>query len=103
MMDGVAQTPSMSCRSGKRRYGDRIAALLALANTTRSDSQRRNEVRAYRCPECQGWHLSSKAAYERPRLARWEPGRKRKYSPPQIRQESSQTEDRSPQAEDRES
>lgn len=89
----MTSRPVGVCPTGKRRYRDRIAALLALADTTRSDSERRNEVRAYHCPDCQGWHLSSKAAYERPQLARYEPGRKRKYSPPQIRREPPKADD----------
>jgi hypothetical protein len=44
----------------KIRYRDRIAALLALASTGRADQRReKNEVRAYRCPDCRGWHLTS--------------------------------------------
>lgn len=40
----------------KIRYRDRIAALIALASTRRAD---RDESRAYRCPICHGWHLTS--------------------------------------------
>ena len=45
------------CR--KRRYRDRIAALLALAGTGRRKRTRKQETRAYRCPACKGWHLTS--------------------------------------------
>lgn len=48
----------MKCR--KVRYRDRIGALLALAAAERSESIRRREVRAYPCPKCKGWHLTSK-------------------------------------------
>jgi uncharacterized protein with PIN domain len=44
----------------KVRYRDRIAALLALTRT--SDERRpKAERRAYRCPYCRGWHLTSQA------------------------------------------
>ena len=45
------------CRTGKQRYRDRIAALLAL--TELPDTPKRREQRAYRCPHCRGWHLTS--------------------------------------------
>lgn len=48
----------MSC--GKVRYRDRIAAQIALANTRQHRSAKRNEARAYRCPRCRGWHLTSR-------------------------------------------
>jgi len=53
--------PMTMCRD-KIRYRDRIAALMALASTRRSDSSRRakTESRAYRCNHCNGWHLTSK-------------------------------------------
>lgn len=48
----------MTCR--KIRYRDRIAALLALTSTGRAEERReKNEKRAYRCPNCHGWHLTS--------------------------------------------
>jgi hypothetical protein len=49
-------------RCSKRRYRDRIAALLALASVQRKDGSRRpkTEQRAYRCPDCHGWHLTSR-------------------------------------------
>ena len=51
----------MSC--SKRRYRDDIAAKLALAKIARKDSgaREKNERRAYRCPKCRGWHLTSRA------------------------------------------
>lgn len=49
----------MTCQ--KVRYRDRVAALLALASTGRADQRRdKNEKRAYRCPRCNGWHLTSR-------------------------------------------
>lgn len=49
----------MKCK--KRAYKDRIAALLALANTQNVDSPTRakTEKRAYRCSYCKKWHLTS--------------------------------------------
>jgi len=56
----MTRAPS-SCRSGKVRYRDRIAALLALSKVCRRDSPKRpkSERRAYPCPHCKGWHLTS--------------------------------------------
>lgn len=49
------------CPSGKVRYRDRLGALLALSKIGRKDSPRRpkSEGRAYQCPRCKGWHLTS--------------------------------------------
>ncbi len=49
------------CSSGKVRYRDRVSALLARANIGRTDSSHRpkSERRAYWCPQCRGWHLTS--------------------------------------------
>lgn len=49
----------MTCK--KVSYRDRIAALLALARIRHDDNPRRGkqESRAYRCPECHRWHLTS--------------------------------------------
>lgn len=49
-------------RCSKRRYRDRIAALMALASIRRKDGSRRRktEQRAYRCLNCNGWHLTSR-------------------------------------------
>ena len=46
----------------KRRYRDRIGALYALATIGHADktSRTKTEHRAYRCPKCHGWHLTSK-------------------------------------------
>lgn len=53
----------MTCPSGKVRYRDRIGALLALASAQHKDGSKRakTEKRAYRCTNCRGWHLTSKA------------------------------------------
>jgi len=48
----------MGCR--KIRYRDEIAAKLALLKTARKDQRRqKTEKRAYHCPKCRGWHLTS--------------------------------------------
>jgi hypothetical protein len=51
-----------ACPSGKVRYRDRVAALLAMASAHRSDGSRRAKIekRAYPCPDCHGWHLTSR-------------------------------------------
>lgn len=46
--------------SGKVRYRDEVAAGLALATLQRQDKDGHTEQRAYRCPACRGWHLTSK-------------------------------------------
>lgn len=45
----------------KIRYRDRISALLALSKARAQDKSWRPklEARAYRCPDCAGWHLTS--------------------------------------------
>jgi len=49
----------MTCT--KIRYRDQIAAKLALASAQHQDGSRREKVerRAYHCPRCHGWHLTS--------------------------------------------
>lgn len=58
------------CRTGKRRYRDRIGALIAMASARHKDGSNRGslEQRAYRCPFCTGWHLTSQS--DRRRQAR---------------------------------
>lgn len=49
----------MGCR--KKAYRDRIGALMALATIQRKGNANRTktERRAYRCPKCGRWHLTS--------------------------------------------
>lgn len=49
------------CR--KHRYRSRVDALIALARVRAKDDVKRakQEQRAYRCPRCHGWHLTSRA------------------------------------------
>lgn len=74
------------CPTGKYRFHDRIDALLALADSLRKSKGNRNEVRAYSCSRCDGWHLTSKALYTRPELQQWQPTRER-YQRPRLEQE----------------
>lgn len=56
-----------SCpRTGKTRFRDRIAALLALSGMDNLNPKRR-EQRAYRCEFCRGWHLTSQKKRTTPR------------------------------------
>lgn len=52
----------MRCPSGKIRYRHLVAAQLALATVQREDDTARpkTETRAYRCPLCRGFHLTSR-------------------------------------------
>jgi hypothetical protein len=60
---------STPAKCTKRRYRDRIAALMALANVQRRQQEhpssavagKRQETRAYRCPNRKGWHLTGEA------------------------------------------
>lgn len=58
----VHPVPQRSC--GKRRYGDRIAADLSLALIrSRGRVRGKDPVRSYRCPICEGWHLTSRRTW----------------------------------------
>lgn len=48
----------MTCE--KRRYRDKVAALFALSQVRDDAARPKVEHRAYRCPECRGWHLTSR-------------------------------------------
>lgn len=46
--------------TGKRRYRDEIAAMLALGRIgDRGQDRGDRPVTQYRCPYCRGWHLTS--------------------------------------------
>lgn len=49
-------------KCSKQRFRDEIAAKLALAEIQRKGkgSREKTEQRAYRCPDCRGWHLTSR-------------------------------------------
>lgn len=48
-----------TCKSGKVRYRDSIAAKIALARIEKRDSPGHTETRSYKCGECAGYHLTS--------------------------------------------
>lgn len=57
----VAKTPKAKgrrCPSGKTRFRDHESAARALR---RPSSRSVVPVRVYLCPQCKGWHLTSKA------------------------------------------
>lgn len=43
----------------KRKFKDKISAMLALAQCKNAKSGRRQETRFYYCKECHAWHLTS--------------------------------------------
>jgi hypothetical protein len=58
---------STPAKCTKSRYLDRIAALMARASAQRKQehpnyavARKRQEIRVYCCPECKGWHLTSR-------------------------------------------
>ena len=55
----MGETVATTCR--KRRYRDRIHALLAIESHGKQKPRYKDTVRAYRCPKCGGWHLTSQA------------------------------------------
>lgn len=62
----------MKCPSGKRRLRTRGDALIALWKCglkaeANLKSERRQEKRAYECPLCGGWHLTSQEMKREPR------------------------------------
>lgn len=65
----VKATKSRKC--GKRRYRSSIEAKIALADIHMKDSSTRSkqEMRAYYCRACNGWHLTSKPYRARTRSA----------------------------------
>jgi hypothetical protein len=48
----------MKC--AKVRYRNNLDARIALAKLRAQDKSGHTERRAYRCPECKAWHLTSK-------------------------------------------
>lgn len=46
--------------SGKIKYRTALDAKIALANTQKARSPKREEVRFYRCPNCGCFHLTKK-------------------------------------------
>lgn len=54
---------------GKRRFRDKLSAKMALVDIGRKDRIQARERRAYKCPLCFGWHLTSqqRSAKDAPR------------------------------------
>lgn len=57
----------VKCPTGKHRYRDQLSAMIALSQTELKGKRRgkgagknRYEQRAYHCPACAGWHLTSR-------------------------------------------
>lgn len=51
--------PAATCRTGKRVFSTRKAAELMLAARQDAPWPQKVPVRAYPCPDCHGWHLTS--------------------------------------------
>lgn len=47
---------------GKRRFHDQAEAVRALHTLTSRSTRTTIPSRAYECPRCKGWHLTSQAA-----------------------------------------
>ena len=64
-------------RCSKRRYATDIEAKLEIARFQRMDDPRRSKLpcRAYKCPDCGGWHLTSQPEREPMRNPRNECGK----------------------------
>jgi hypothetical protein len=62
----LTRTSAPAC--GTVRYRTKLDAKIVLARTQQSKLPQRQEVRAYRCPQCRGWNLTSR------RLSRGEAG-----------------------------
>lgn len=46
--------------NGKRRYRDKADALRTVRGIALDSTREKIPVRAYECPVCNGWHISSK-------------------------------------------
>ena len=48
------------CTTGKVRYSDRIAAMLAIVDQQDKDERKgERPIRCYHCTTCRGWHITS--------------------------------------------
>jgi hypothetical protein len=53
-----------TCETGKFRYRSELDAKIMMSNLAFKETQgdaRREEKRAYKCPKCYGWHLTSQS------------------------------------------
>lgn len=53
-----AVTRTRSC-NGKRRFHDKVEATAALHVLQNKSTRQVQPTRAYECPKCKGWHLTS--------------------------------------------
>lgn len=63
---GEYMSSTRSAKGGCRkiRYRDRLEALIALSGVggNRHTRRTKDEIRAYECPRCKGWHLTSQTS-----------------------------------------
>ncbi len=57
--------PPKSKKCGKTRFRDEIAAKIAMSKIEVKSTELKIPTRAYRCPLCSGWHLTSQELRER--------------------------------------
>lgn len=55
----MAARSKYQCKTGKRQFRDDIAAKLALAKLQNNSTRLSVPQRAYKCPMCHKWHLTS--------------------------------------------
>ncbi|KAB7790728.1 PDDEXK family nuclease [Bifidobacterium leontopitheci] len=66
-------SPTAGCSSGKRRYRTKLDAKIALASARklkRGPARPKDERRYYFCPDCYGYHLTSKPYWNRTATAK---------------------------------
>lgn len=54
----------MTCR--KIRFRTELEAKIALPRSQFKQSSKREECRVYRCPNCHGWHMTSRGRRRKP-------------------------------------
>lgn len=57
----MSRKRASGCVTGKVRYRDHDEATRSLHTITVRSSRTKKAVRAYQCPMCRGWHLTSQA------------------------------------------
>lgn len=55
----IGRSKGQRCPSGKVRFRDHLSAVQAATNIAVVSTRETVPVRAYRCPHCKGWHLTS--------------------------------------------
>ena len=56
--------PPKSKKCGKTRFRDEISAKIAMSKIAVKSTELKIPTRAYRCPLCSGWHLTSQELRE---------------------------------------